>query len=45
MRVLYVSGYAGDAIDPASLETDGAFLLKPFTADGLVRTVREVLAR
>ncbi len=45
LRVLYVSGYAGDALDPGSVETHGSFLLKPFTADGLVRSVKEVLAR
>jgi signal transduction histidine kinase len=40
MRVLYVSGYAEDALD---LRGRGAFLAKPYTSTGLARKVREVL--
>jgi signal transduction histidine kinase/DNA-binding response OmpR family regulator len=40
MRVLYVSGYAEDALD---LRGRGAFLAKPYTSSGLARKVREVL--
>ncbi|MGH7546528.1 MAG: response regulator, partial [Gemmatimonadota bacterium] len=46
MRVLYVSGYADQAlIDRGLLEAAVSFLPKPFTLDGLVRKVWEVLAR
>jgi hypothetical protein len=37
MRVLYVSGY-GD-----SIESEAAFLQKPFTTDELALKIREVL--
>ncbi len=43
-RVLYVSGYADDAIGHHGVLTgDAAFLPKPFTADRLAEKVREVL--
>jgi nitrogen-specific signal transduction histidine kinase/ActR/RegA family two-component response regulator len=43
-RVLYCSGYTDTAIvEHGILEPDTAFLQKPFTPDGLVRRVREVL--
>ena len=46
LRVLYMSGYAdGTIVGHAALERDGAFLQKPFLADGLVRKVRQALDR
>jgi two-component system cell cycle sensor histidine kinase/response regulator CckA len=43
-RVLYVSGYADDAIGQHGVLTgDAAFLAKPFTANLLAEKVREVL--
>jgi CheY-like chemotaxis protein len=44
LRVLYVSGYAGDEmIQRGLLETDEAFQAKPFSADDLARRVRSLL--
>ncbi len=44
MQVMYVSGYADEAIgDPEMLKAGAAFLQKPFTLDSLVRKVREIL--
>lgn len=44
LRVLYMSGYTDDAIlQRGVLAADTFFLQKPFTTDGLVRKVREVL--
>jgi len=44
MRVLYMSGYAGDAIaQHGVLDPDKTLLQKPFTPDTLARKVREVL--
>jgi two-component system, cell cycle sensor histidine kinase and response regulator CckA len=44
LRVLYVSGYAGDAmIQRGLLGPDEAFLAKPFSADDLARRVRSLL--
>jgi two-component system cell cycle sensor histidine kinase/response regulator CckA len=46
LKVLYMSGYTDDTIvREGRLDTDGAFIQKPFTADGLMRKVREVLDR
>jgi two-component system, cell cycle sensor histidine kinase and response regulator CckA len=44
IKALYVSGYTDDAIiHHGVLESNVAFLQKPFTAEGLSRKVREVL--
>jgi two-component system cell cycle sensor histidine kinase/response regulator CckA len=44
IQVLYMSGYTDDAIvKHGVLESEIQFLSKPFTHDGLVRKVREVL--
>jgi signal transduction histidine kinase len=40
LRVLYVSGYAEDALE---LRARAAFLPKPYTSSGLARKVREIL--
>jgi CheY-like chemotaxis protein len=46
LKVLYVSGYADEAIVPLSLAgADTAFVQKPFTHDGLAAAVRELLDR
>jgi two-component system cell cycle sensor histidine kinase/response regulator CckA len=43
LRVLYISGYTGDATFPAGRLAPGvAFLQKPFAADVLLRKIREV---
>jgi signal transduction histidine kinase/ActR/RegA family two-component response regulator len=44
MKVVYVSGYADEAIgDPRVLAKGADFLQKPFSLDTLVRKVREIL--
>jgi two-component system cell cycle sensor histidine kinase/response regulator CckA len=44
IKALYVSGYTDDTIfNHGILDSNAAFLQKPFTADGLARKVREVL--
>ena len=44
IRVLYMSGYPGDAVvDHGSLPAGSAFLQKPFSPDSLARKVRDVL--
>ena len=46
VRVVYMSGYAeGDKIRSGMQDRDTAFLQKPFSADSLVFTVRQVLDR
>jgi CheY-like chemotaxis protein len=46
MRVLYMSGYADDAIlHHGVLEADMGFIQKPFSRDALARKVREVLGQ
>ena len=42
--VLHISGYTEEAVFRTSiLEPGAAFLHKPFTADALARTIRELL--
>ncbi len=44
IRVLYMSGYPGDAVvQHGTLPLGSAFLQKPFSPDGLARKVRDVL--
>ncbi len=44
MKVLYMSGYTGDAIaDRGFLDSETPFLQKPFTLDALAHKVRQVL--
>ncbi len=44
MKVLYMSGYPDEAIGRHGLLEPGTpFLQKPFTADGLLRKIREIL--
>jgi PAS domain S-box-containing protein len=44
MRVLYMSGYAADAVvRHGTLEPGLAYIQKPFTPDGLARKVRAIL--
>jgi len=44
IRVLYMSGYPGDAVvEHGSLPAGSAFLQKPFSPDSLARKVRDVL--
>jgi two-component system, cell cycle sensor histidine kinase and response regulator CckA len=43
MKVLYLSGYAEDAITNQRATSQNAFLQKPFTLQALSRKVREVL--
>jgi two-component system cell cycle sensor histidine kinase/response regulator CckA len=46
LKVLYVSGFADEAIVPLALAGgDTAFVQKPFTHDGLAAAVRELLDR
>ena len=47
IRLLYVSGYTADQLRSAQtdLGADATLLPKPFTSDGLLRKVREVLDR
>jgi signal transduction histidine kinase len=46
LRVLFISGYTDYAMfDSAIVDHDLAFLEKPFSAEGLVTKVREVLGR
>jgi len=43
LKVLYMSGYLGDATPPEGLEQGMQLLAKPFTAEALARKLREVL--
>jgi DNA-binding response OmpR family regulator len=46
LKVLFMSGYSDDAIEQhGMLEADTDFIQKPFSVDGLVSRVREVLDR
>jgi PAS domain S-box-containing protein len=43
-KILYISGYSQEAVfGKGALSRDAAFLSKPFTLDGLLRRVRELL--
>ena len=45
LKVLYVSGYAGETLSPEALaETGGSFVPKPFTPEKLAAKVRELLS-
>ncbi|MGO9228778.1 MAG: hybrid sensor histidine kinase/response regulator, partial [Bryobacteraceae bacterium] len=45
LKVLFVSGYTADVIDPGGMPVRGAaFLHKPFSPDELAAKVREVLS-
>jgi two-component system, cell cycle sensor histidine kinase and response regulator CckA len=44
-RVLFMSGYAGDDLARRGVADDADLIPKPFTADILVRRVRDVLDR
>jgi len=43
IKVIYISGYTFDMLDPRSLE-DGSFLTKPFSPDDLISVVRSALS-
>jgi two-component system, cell cycle sensor histidine kinase and response regulator CckA len=43
LRVLYMSGYPGGAVQRGSIPIGSAFVQKPFSPDGLARKVRDVL--
>jgi CheY-like chemotaxis protein len=43
IRVLFTSGYTQEALHRKVLESDTAFLQKPFTEEALARKVRDVL--
>ena len=46
VRVIYMSGFpASRMVDEGALDPNDAFVQKPFTAEQLIRKVREVLAR
>jgi CheY-like chemotaxis protein len=46
IRLLYVSGYTADQLrSQTDLGADATLLPKPFTSDGLLRKVRELLDR
>ena len=47
LRVLYMSGYSHDVLAPKALTENGhsAFIEKPFNADALLESVRELLDR
>ena len=45
LKVLYISGYSEQPLDPVELESWGAGLLqKPFSADSLGRKIRHMMA-
>jgi len=45
LKVIYMSGYAGEHLDEAGVNSDGAFLLqKPFTAAALEEKIRQTLS-
>ena len=45
IKVIYMSGYATDAIDPAVLDPLVTFIAKPFTPQDLRSRIREALDR
>lgn len=45
LKVLFMTGYAGDLVDVEGLDAEGALLAKPFDSETLLERVRQVLAR
>jgi two-component system cell cycle sensor histidine kinase/response regulator CckA len=45
LAALYVSGYAGEALQEHGLAQDDAFLQKPYMPSVLIQRIRELLAR
>jgi len=45
MKVLYMSGYTGQALGQAGLIDEGTLLQKPFSADGLKSKIQQVLSQ
>jgi hypothetical protein len=44
MKILYISGYSSEAVThPGALSRGSAFLGKPFTPEGLLGKIREML--
>jgi two-component system, cell cycle sensor histidine kinase and response regulator CckA len=43
IKVVYMSGYAGDAVTHHGIESGVGFIAKPFTADALATGVRQIL--
>jgi two-component SAPR family response regulator len=43
MRVLYMSGYTGSAVDQHGVLEESPYLQKPFTGDELAQAIRAAL--